>query len=73
MSDIDTEVENLEFAERLFNKSHIVAEIKDITTRLDQNVFPYNSLYDNRGIGDLEIRPITVPLAMQKTDDAVIL
>ena len=56
MSDIDTEVENLEFAERLFNKSHIVAEIKDNTTHLDQNVFPYNSLYDNRGIGDLEIR-----------------
>jgi hypothetical protein len=56
LSDKATEVENLEFAERLFNKSHTVAEIKDNTTRLDQNVFPYNSLHDNRGIGDLKIR-----------------
>jgi hypothetical protein len=49
LSDKDTEIENLEFA-------HIVAESKDNTTHLDQNVFPCNGLHDKRGIGDLEIR-----------------
>jgi Dolichyl-phosphate-mannose-protein mannosyltransferase len=52
----DAETENLNFAEDLFNKSQVVAHIKDNTTRVDQSVFPYNALHDNRGIGDLEIR-----------------
>jgi hypothetical protein len=56
LSDKDAEPENLKFAEDLFNKSQVVAQIKDNTTRVDQSMFPYNALHDNRGIGDLEIR-----------------
>jgi hypothetical protein len=54
--DKDVENENVKFAEGLFNKSQVVAEINDNTTRVDQSLFPYNALHDNRGIGDLEIR-----------------
>jgi hypothetical protein len=56
LSDKDAEIDNLKFAEDLFNKSQVVAQIKDNTTRVDQSIFPYNALHDNRGIGDLEIR-----------------
>ena len=56
LSDNDAEIDNLKFAEDLFNKSQVVAPIKDNTTRVDQSMFPYNALHDNRGIGDLEIR-----------------
>jgi hypothetical protein len=56
LAEKDTEPENLKFAEDLFNKSQVVAQIKDNTTRVDQSMFPYNALHDNRGIGDLEIR-----------------
>ena len=56
LSDNDAEIDNLKFAEDLFNKSQVVARIKDNTTRVDQSMFPYNALHDNRGIGDLEIR-----------------
>ena len=56
LSEKDAETENLKFAEDLFNKSQVVAHIKDNTTRVDQSVFPYNALHDNRGIGDLEMR-----------------
>jgi hypothetical protein len=56
LSDKDAEPENLKFAEDLFNNSQVVAQIKDNTTRVDQSMFPYNALHDNRGIGDLEIR-----------------
>jgi hypothetical protein len=56
LSDKDAKIDNLKFAEDLFNKSQAVAQIKDNTTRVDQSIFPYNALHDNRGIGDLEIR-----------------
>jgi hypothetical protein len=56
LSDKDAEIDNLKFAEDLFNKSQVVAQVKDNTTRVDQSIFPYNALHDNRGIGDLEIR-----------------
>jgi hypothetical protein len=56
LSDKDAEIDNLKFAEDLFNKSQIAAQIIDNTTRIDQSIFPYNALHDNRGIGDLEIR-----------------
>jgi hypothetical protein len=56
LSDKDAEIDNVKFAEGLFNKSQVVAQINDNTTHIDQSIFPYNALHDNRGIGDLEIR-----------------
>jgi hypothetical protein len=56
LSDNNAEPENLKFAEDLLDKSQVVTQIKDNTTRVDHSISPYNALHDNRGIGDLEIR-----------------
>jgi hypothetical protein len=56
LSNKNASPEDLEYANMLFNNSSAFAKNSDIIQRYNYDIFPYNSMHDNRRIGEVEIR-----------------
>jgi hypothetical protein len=56
LSNQNASPEDLEYANMLFNNSTAFAKNSDIIQRYNYDIFPYNSMHDNRRIGEVEVR-----------------
>jgi hypothetical protein len=56
LSNKNASPEDLGYANMLFNNSSTFAKNNDNIQRYDYDSFPYNSMHDNRRIGEVEIR-----------------